>query len=114
VKTCKACTCRTTCGELCAEILLTMPTTCNAFSEKLCPTSELPHRTKLTLPEMERGGTPPSTWDRNRRMAWDHFVNRLTVAECARKYQTKLPTAKARLAKLCKEIISASAYGRES
>jgi hypothetical protein len=54
VKTCGPCTCRTSCTGLCRDILDQMPTTSNALSELLLPTSSLPAMPDLTLSDMER------------------------------------------------------------
>jgi hypothetical protein len=55
--TCESCTCLSTCREPCACLRAELPSTNNALTEKLCPTSALPCLPKLTLPEMERGAT---------------------------------------------------------
>ena len=52
--TCESCTCRTTCRAPCDRLRSVLPTTNNALTEKLCPSSELPHLPALTLAEMER------------------------------------------------------------
>lgn len=115
---CIDCVSREECRCKCARLEVQLPTTGNALSEKLIDPFDLAamgEKAALSWPEMAPAIEPaPSTWPVNKRMAFDHFHNRLTVAECARRYQTKQRTVKARLARVCGEIMSASTCIRKT
>jgi hypothetical protein len=93
----------------CVRLEAVLPSTCNALSELLTDLSELRSRAALTLAEMERYTCPPVEWPKEARMVLDHCHNRMTIADCARKYQTKQRTAKARMARLSSVVMSAFA-----
>jgi hypothetical protein len=79
--------------------------------EMICFSSSswLTAHASLTWQEHMRDTEPaPSTWPRNKRMAYDHFVNRLSVGACARNYKMNKHTVKSRLARARKDFSPAS------
>jgi hypothetical protein len=125
--TCERCTDLPTCRCLCGRILAAMPSSGGDREEgggesfldvkgragrTYFPESGSTHATALTWAENMIGERPPDEWDRKKRMAFDKFVNHLTLAEIARKYRVNKFTAKSQLASIRKNFSSAFSIGR--
>jgi hypothetical protein len=95
----------------CPRLETRLPSTGNALSERLGDLSELRGRAALTLAEMEHYERPPDHWPAVERMAFDRFVNRMKLSDCARKYRTKLRTVESRLVRLSAKFAVTLAEG---
>jgi hypothetical protein len=97
MKTCVRCKSKPSCTCLCREILAEMPSTSNAFSELLMPTSNLPRDTprkpRISVAEMELSGSTSQRpirlkgfTARETRILHGRYIERLSHREIAERF----------------------------
>lgn len=115
--TCANCTCRTTCRSLCYEmrrllkpaskdreviVSSTLIEPLGRIGRIYAPRCGSTYVSHLTWTEAQTGEWPPDEWNHDKRMAFDHLCNELTMAEVARRYRVKEHVARYKIDKIRK------------